>query len=187
MSCQDKVSRIIVKRSFTAGEKPTVPPNEDHRSGLWSATDIYIGEQFFNVADGKLYTRSNAGIEEVATSSSNGLVMYKAKFTKAEASNAVIEEVYINNTGETITTVASGPGDRDFNIIGFNGKLTNIEIEVNESRCFPNAVPNTAFICRSTKIDVNSVGVITYDMNGLLVNGVLVDGAFVIITIKKYQ
>jgi hypothetical protein len=67
MSCQDKVSRIIVKRSFTAGVAPTVPPNEDHRSGLWSDTDIYIGEMFFNVVDGKLYTRSNAGIEEVAT------------------------------------------------------------------------------------------------------------------------
>ena len=92
MSCGDEVRRMIMKRSFTAGEKPTVPPNEDHRSGLWSPTDVYIGEQFFNVVDGALYTRSNDGIEVVETSENSSKTLYK----EVEISSAEILDSYDN-------------------------------------------------------------------------------------------
>ena len=100
MSCGDEVRRMIMKRSFTAGEKPTVPPNEDHRSGLWSPTDIYIGEQFFNAVDGTLYTRSNDGIEVVETSENSSKTLY------AEVAISSAELLAINTTPKAILPAA---------------------------------------------------------------------------------
>ena len=65
MGCGNTTRRQIVKRSFTSGARATVPPNEDHQSGLWSATDIYKGELFYNVVDGVIQSRDNLGITTV--------------------------------------------------------------------------------------------------------------------------
>lgn len=60
-------ARILIKRSTTTGEVPTVAPSNDHTDGTWDALDIYTGELFFNVADSKAWFRSNTAIIELAT------------------------------------------------------------------------------------------------------------------------
>jgi hypothetical protein len=59
-----KGARILMKRSEIAGEKPTVPPIEDHTLG-WLDTDIYKGEFFINMVDYRMWTRTNTGITEI--------------------------------------------------------------------------------------------------------------------------
>lgn len=63
-------SRIVSKRSTVASEIPTVPTSSDHTDGSWTATDIYKGEFFKNLVDGKIYTRFDSGIKEILTESS---------------------------------------------------------------------------------------------------------------------
>lgn len=117
---RDETKRLILKTSTTAGEKPTIPVNEDHRSGLWLSTDIYKGELFSNLADGKLYTRSDNGIEELPTTSSEGTILYKARIHQTLILDPVLTE-FINNTGETITVSRTALGT--YVVTGFNGQL----------------------------------------------------------------
>jgi len=65
MANQD--SRIRIKRSTTTGEVPTVAPSTDHTDGTWDALDVYVGEQFLNTADDRLWVRTDNGIIEVNT------------------------------------------------------------------------------------------------------------------------
>lgn len=58
----EQFSRIRIKRSTTALEVPTVPASDDHTDGTWLSTDIYKGELFINLPDGKIYTRTDSGI-----------------------------------------------------------------------------------------------------------------------------
>ena len=67
MSCRNETSRLIIKRSRVEGERATIPPNEDHKSGLWSGTDIYKGELFINLVDGVMQTRDDNGIITIRT------------------------------------------------------------------------------------------------------------------------
>lgn len=57
--------RIRIKRSTTTGEAPTVAPSEDHTDGTWGALDVYEGELFINVADGRIWLRDENGIQEI--------------------------------------------------------------------------------------------------------------------------
>lgn len=59
-------SRILIKRSTTPGELPTVPVSNDHTDGTWVPTDIYEGEIFINIPDDKVYTRVDSGIVLIA-------------------------------------------------------------------------------------------------------------------------
>lgn len=52
--------RIVLKISDTADELPTVPSTNDHSDGSWLATDIYVGELFYNSADGIIFTRDDS-------------------------------------------------------------------------------------------------------------------------------
>ena len=60
-------ARVLIKRSTTASEVPTVAPSNDHTDGTWDALDIYEGELFFNIADSRAWFRSTSGIIELAT------------------------------------------------------------------------------------------------------------------------
>ena len=57
--------RIRIKRSTVAGEKPTVAPSDDHLDGTWDALDVYEGELFINIADGRIWLRDQNGIQEI--------------------------------------------------------------------------------------------------------------------------
>ena len=58
-------SRILMKRSVTAGVVPTVPLSNNLND--FNATDIYEGELFYNVADGILFSRDLLGITVLGT------------------------------------------------------------------------------------------------------------------------
>ena len=60
-------ARVLIKRSTTASQVPTVAPSNDHTDGTWDALDIYEGELFINIADSKAWFRSTTGIIELAT------------------------------------------------------------------------------------------------------------------------
>lgn len=68
-------SRILTKRSFIPGVVPTIPASND--LNFFTGTDIFEGELFLNLPDGKLYTR--------------------------EGNNIILLVNAIPNTGETIT------------------------------------------------------------------------------------
>jgi hypothetical protein len=66
-------SRMITKRSEVPGVEPTVPSSNDHTDGTWLATDIYVGEMFLNVADGKCFTRlTDDSIVEIGAGGGEG-------------------------------------------------------------------------------------------------------------------
>ena len=60
MAKEIKGARFVLKRSNVVGETPTIPPNNDHTTGLWIDTDIYSGEMFLNVADSKMWFRNSS-------------------------------------------------------------------------------------------------------------------------------
>jgi len=63
-----KGARVRLRRSSFAGDKPTIPDNEDHTTG-WKDTDIYIGELFINtsVSNPKIWFRESTGVTQMAT------------------------------------------------------------------------------------------------------------------------
>lgn len=63
-------SRILLKRSTTAGTTPTVPASSSHTDGTWVNTDIYEGELFLNTADARLFTRQGSNIKEIGLQNS---------------------------------------------------------------------------------------------------------------------
>ena len=58
----DITKRIIIKKGSGIA---TIPSSSDHRDGTWLATDIYMGEFYMNTVNGKIYTRTASGIEEI--------------------------------------------------------------------------------------------------------------------------
>ena len=95
-------SRILLKRSTTAGQLPTVPGSSSHTDGTWIATDIYEGEAFLNVTDARLYTRAGSTIKEIGLQNSLvGTVQYATRtLTSAE----------ILALGTTPITLIAAPG-----------------------------------------------------------------------------
>jgi len=79
-------SRILLKRSTTAGEVPTVPGSSSHTDGTWIPTDIYEGEAFLNTADARLFTRAGSTIKEIGLQNSLvGTLQYATRtLTSAE-------------------------------------------------------------------------------------------------------
>lgn len=59
--------RIIIKRSTTAAQTPTVAPSNDHTDGSWTTLDIYKGELFINTADDLIFMRTDSGIIKLNT------------------------------------------------------------------------------------------------------------------------
>jgi hypothetical protein len=57
-------ARFLIKRT---NGLPTIPTTPDHRDGRWIITDIYEGELYMDLDDGKLYTRYGNDIYEIST------------------------------------------------------------------------------------------------------------------------
>ena len=66
----EQYSRILHHRINTPGQPFTVPTSNDHTDETWSANDLYIGEIGVNVSDDKIYVRTNNGIIQIGTTSS---------------------------------------------------------------------------------------------------------------------
>jgi len=61
-------SRIKLKRSSVTTAVPSIGPSNNHRDGTWDEFDIYPGELFVNLPDGKLFVGSDLGAFLVPTS-----------------------------------------------------------------------------------------------------------------------
>lgn len=91
--------------STTAGEIPTIPPSDDHRDGSWIATDVYIGEPFFNSADGLLYIRDendNINVYGGGIPGVGNVKRYLAHIVQTGTSAPTVTE-YINELGGDLT------------------------------------------------------------------------------------
>jgi hypothetical protein len=60
-------SRLVFKRSAQTGVEPTIP-TATTIDNTWLATDLLVGEAFLNVADDKMWFRTDNGIIEVGLS-----------------------------------------------------------------------------------------------------------------------
>jgi hypothetical protein len=97
--CLDKTSRIILKRSLTSGDVATIPPNEEHRSGLWNRTDIYNGEFLVNTADNRVFTRGDGGIYESMLYKTYNLTLNKTQLDTISGDNAEVINITPANLG----------------------------------------------------------------------------------------
>lgn len=90
MGCntQEK-GRMVPKRSFIAGTRATIPATNDHSLGGWLTTDIYPGEQLYNVVDGISWTRATIdGVDQILTI--DGYTdIYKAVLNQAGTANPI--------------------------------------------------------------------------------------------------
>ncbi len=70
----DKIeySRLLMKRSTTSGEVPTIPPITATTLNQFTPTDIFEGEFFLNSIDDLLWIRTENGILPISLSGSTG-------------------------------------------------------------------------------------------------------------------
>ena len=95
-------SRILLKRSTTAGVVPTIPATSNHTDGTWTATDIYSGETFVNTVDQRAFVRLGSDIKEIPLQNSLIGTSQYATITLTSA------QVKLLNT--TPITVVAAPG-----------------------------------------------------------------------------
>ena len=107
--CRTSVERRVVKVSTIAGEVPTIPASDDHTDGSWIATDVYVGELFFNSADGIMYTRSSNGIELVG-GGAGAIKEYYAIITQTGTSAPTVDTLIKNSIG-SVSWAYDNPGE----------------------------------------------------------------------------
>lgn len=95
-------SRILLKRSTTAGATPTVPASSSHTDGTWINTDIYEGELFLNTADARLFTRQGSNIKEIGLQ--NSLI------GTSQFATITLTSTQISNLNTTPINVIAAPG-----------------------------------------------------------------------------
>ena len=95
-------SRILLKRSTTAGVVPTIPATSSHTDGTWVASDIYSGETFVNTVDKRAFVRLGSDVKEIPLQNSLiGTYQYAQRtLTSAE----------ILALGTTPITLVAAPG-----------------------------------------------------------------------------
>jgi hypothetical protein len=95
-------AKIVIKRSTTSLEVPTVAPTQDHTDGSWSSTDIYSGEFYLNEADEKLYINVSGTIKELAFASGSSNTIYSADDTVGTNRVATLTDTLTIESGELI-------------------------------------------------------------------------------------
>jgi len=102
MTC-DKKQRYGIKRG---SGHPTIPVSSHHRNGDWLATDIYEGELYQDIDDGKVFTRNGTSITNADGSPVS--FVYKALIdqsgTNAPTATVLQDEI----TGLTFNYVSAG-------------------------------------------------------------------------------
>lgn len=165
MGCQNEIVRMVCKMSTTAGERPTIPVSDDHTDGSWLATDIYIGESFWNSADGIMYNRGDNGIVIIGSDK-----VYEGLLNQSSTSAPVCFES--DNTIGSIVWTRNAQGE-------YYGTLTGAFL-VNTTGVLigsPNSV-NARFI--AYRLNDNVVVVKTYNNVPALTDSLLIDTKIVI-------
>jgi len=95
-------SRILLKRSTTAGVVPTIPATSNHTDGTWIASDIYSGETFVNTVDKRAFVRLGSDIKEIPLQNS---LIGTYKYAQRTLTSAEIKLL-----GTTPITLIPAPG-----------------------------------------------------------------------------
>lgn len=101
-------AKIVIKRSSTTSEVPTVAPSADHTDGSWTALDIYSGEFFANEADERLFINLGGTIKELLIVGSGGGGIYDGNGT-ADTDVEVTVDSSIKFIAATGNEIAIGP------------------------------------------------------------------------------
>jgi hypothetical protein len=102
-------SRILLKRSTTAGEVPTIPYTSNHTDGTWTPTDIYSGETFVNTVDQRAFVRLGSDIKEIPLQNSLvGTVQYASK---------TLTSAQILSLNTTPITIVPAPGANKYIVV----------------------------------------------------------------------
>lgn len=119
-------SRLIIKRSSTPGDVPTVGPSNDHTDGTWTDLDIYNGEFFINEPDSKLFFAADGSIVSVMLPASS------AKITPCPfgAKSDGLGEFLVANGKSTDADSASKTKTRQ--PIPATGTITNISYQTKD-------------------------------------------------------
>jgi hypothetical protein len=151
MAADTSYTRILVKQSSTPGYKPTIPASNDHTDGTWGETDIYIGELYWNSADGIMYTRTETGIQNITqpTDPSSGagrvpyligsLIGFDCNTTSDQAialtggSSFIVTEIIVTNASGDLGATAfsefeffEGPGNTKAHIANSVGAASTL-------------------------------------------------------------
>jgi hypothetical protein len=108
MSKIEQYSRVLHHRSSVSGQNFTIPVSNDHTDETWLATDLYIGEIGMNLADDRMYFRSNNGIIQLGTvtGSSTSSVWYQSGadvlLSTSTADSVSPNSTYYTDLGTTI-------------------------------------------------------------------------------------
>lgn len=144
-------SRILLKRSTTAGTTPTVPASSSHTDGTWVNTDIYEGELFLNTADSRLFTRQGSNIKEIGLQNS---LIGTSQFATLTLTSAQI--LALNTTPITLVAapgVGKGIfvkkvfGRLNYNTTTYGGAETTIILKITGTN---NASATNSFLLNST-------------------------------------
>lgn len=172
-------SRILLKRSTTAGATPTVPASSSHTDGTWVNTDIYEGELFLNTADARLFTRQGSNIKEIGLQNSLiGTTQYAVKtLTSAEILTLNTNPVTLISApgaGKFII-VKNGLARINFNTTAYAGGTTYLYLQFNGSSNYTGQVYNIiqSTITRQTTFVINRDLFTGISDNDLLANTAL--------------
>lgn len=131
MSKIEQYSRVLHHRSSVSGQNFTIPVSNDHTDETWLATDLYIGELGMNLADDKMYFRSNNGIIQLGTvtgSSTSSVwfqsgadVLLSTSTADSVSPNSTYytdlgtyinpwKDLYLGSDPLTVTTISAGNG-----------------------------------------------------------------------------
>lgn len=103
MRIQD--SRLLLKRSTTAGLEPTIPTGSTiHTDGTWNVEDIYAGELFLNMDDKKLWF----GWEDISGNTGVTLVNPLGNLTGSCITDLFVENIKACGINDTINLTADG-------------------------------------------------------------------------------
>ena len=102
MSDKIEYSRLLMKRSTTAGEVPTVPPVTAVTLNQFTPTDIFEGEFFLNSADDLLWIRTENGILPISLSGTSGTTVVPQLVQVLNEGNYTGGFDIIVNSGDTI-------------------------------------------------------------------------------------
>ena len=136
--------RIVIKRDNTPGVVPTIPSSNDHTDGTWVSTDIYVGEFFMNVADDKLWYRSDNGINLISYSGTTidfvdltdvpnsyiGEGLKTLRVNSAETAIEFYDLTQVTNTLELTDMPLYGGGSAGYNLV-VNSAGTGYELSAN--------------------------------------------------------
>lgn len=127
-------SRILLKRSTTAGATPTVPASSSHTDGTWVNTDIYEGELFLNTADARLFTRQGSNIKEIGLQNSLIGTPQYATYTLTSAQilalyTTPVTIIPAQGVGKYIVTTKIY-GRINYNTTTYNGGLQGLKFKI---------------------------------------------------------